>query len=89
VNQFLWGISAGLSLAVTLFFLKYWQDTRERLFFAFSSAFLVLAAHWVVLAASDPADPARHYVFLMRLLAFVFISAGILDKNRRAARRER
>ena len=89
MNQFLWGVSAGLSLAVALFFLKYWRDTRERLFLAFSAAFVTLACHWVALAAADPANVARHHVFLMRLLAFGLIIAGILDKNRRIARRER
>lgn len=82
MNQLLSGVTAGLALVVGLFFLKYWSATRERLFASFAAAFLVLSVHWSALGLGDPQSETRHYVFLLRLLAFVLIILGIADKNR-------
>jgi hypothetical protein len=81
------GISAALSLVVSLFFLKYWQHTRERLFAAFAAAFAVLSVHWVTLGLADPHSDTQYYSLLLRLLAFVLMILGILDKNRQARQR--
>jgi hypothetical protein len=82
MSQLLSGVSAGLALVIGLFFLKYWRATRERLFAAFSAAFVALSVHWTALGLGDPLSETRHYVFLLRLLAFVLIILGIVDKNR-------
>lgn len=68
--------------AVAVFFLRFARDTRDRLFFCFGGAFLVLAAHWVLLGVIDPASEFRPFLYVMRLAAFLLILLGITLKNR-------
>jgi hypothetical protein len=65
-----------------LYFLRFWRDTRDRLFGIFAAAFWLLAAQRAALALT--ADPTGEQVVLysVRLLAFVLILAAIIDKNR-------
>ncbi|HEX8321436.1 DUF5985 family protein [Longimicrobium sp.] len=65
-----------------LYFLRFWRDTRDRLFGIFAAAFWLLAAQRAALALA--ADPNGEQVLLysVRLLAFVLILAAIIDKNR-------
>jgi hypothetical protein len=67
-----------------LFFLHYFRQSRDRIFVFFVVAFWALALHWIGLAIADPPAETRHYLFLLRLLAFVALIIGILDKNRRS-----
>jgi hypothetical protein len=82
VKLFCWGILAVASLVASLFFLRYWRATHERLFAFFSTAFLLLAVNWLMLAAIAPAFEARHLIYLIRLAAFIVMIVGIFDKNR-------
>lgn len=84
MRQFLWGMLTMASLVAGLFFLRYWWATRDRLFAFFASAFAVMSISWGALAAVSPSFEARHDIYLIRLLAFVIIIIGIVDKNRRA-----
>jgi hypothetical protein len=83
---FIWGCLATASVTVTLFFLRFWQLSRERLFLFFALAFLALGTNWVGLALINPPVESRHYLYLLRLTAFLLIIVGIVDKNRRRAR---
>ena len=65
-----------------LFFLRFWMQTRDRLFLFFTAAFWVLALSWVALALTDETYEARPFLYLLRLVAFVLIIVGIVDKNR-------
>lgn len=65
-----------------LFFLRFWRDTRDRLFLAFCVAFGLLAAQRVALAAVADTHEAAVPLYGLRLLAFLLILAAILDKNR-------
>jgi hypothetical protein len=82
VKQFCWGMLTMASVVASLFFLRYWKASRERLFAFFAVAFAMLAVNWLVLTAVDPAFEARHLIYLIRLAAFVVIIVGIVDKNR-------
>jgi hypothetical protein len=68
---------AGLS------FLKLWRVSGDRLFLFLCGAFWALGLNWMALALARPADESRHFVYLLRLVAFLAILVGILDKNRR------
>jgi hypothetical protein len=70
-----------------LFFLRYWRLGRDRLFLFFSLAFCAMTLNWIGLSTVEPARELIHYVYFLRLLAFVLIIIGIIDKNRRAANR--
>ncbi|HKZ74858.1 MAG TPA: DUF5985 family protein [Steroidobacteraceae bacterium] len=85
LNLFLWGALATAGLVVSLFFFRFWRVTSERLFLFFALGFLTLAANWVGLALIHPPVESRHYLYTLRLLAFVLIIVGIVDKNRRSA----
>lgn len=71
---------------IALFFLRFWRDTRDRLFGMFAAAFLLLAVHRVLLplilrdAGLEPA------AYALRLLAFLIIIAAVVDKNRDTGR---
>lgn len=64
------------------FFVRFYRQTRDRLFLLFATAFWVLGLNWVVLAFYRVAQETRHYTFLIRLLAFLIILFAIIDKNR-------
>jgi len=81
LNQFLLGaIVLGCAMA-GLFFLRFWRRTRDRLFLIFGIAFWTLGVNWLVLAFTR-ADEGRTWLYGLRLVAFVLILIGIVDKNR-------
>lgn len=77
------GATAVASLAIGLFFLRFWRESRDRLFLAFAVAFWSFAANRVVLAALDRDHEARVAVYSLRALAFIVIIAAVIDRNRR------
>jgi hypothetical protein len=83
--QFIAGASTVASAVIALFFLRFWRDTRDRLFAMVSVAVAVFAANRIVLTILDETNEARQYVYLIRLAAFVLILVAIVDKNRSAA----
>lgn len=76
-------IAAGYGVA-GLFFLRFWRDTRDRLFALFAVAFLVLAVNRVAGGLLPPPD--RDQVYWVRFAAFALILAAVVDKNRSAGR---
>lgn len=85
LNLFLWGALAAASLVVSLFFFRFWRVSGERLFGFFAFAFAAFSANWIGLALIHPPVESRHYLYLLRLAAFLLIIFGIVDKNRRRA----
>lgn len=80
--EFLPGAYMMACLAIALFFALYWRRTRDRLFAVFALAFVLFAVERFVLVFV-PADlEGRHWIFLVRLIGFVLIIAGVVDKNR-------
>ena len=70
---------------IGLFFLRFYHKTRDRLFAIFAAAFWLLGVNWLTLMFIQQ-DEARTFLYLIRLLAFVMILYGIIDKNRAPAR---
>jgi hypothetical protein len=87
MNQVLSGVIIAGYAAAGLFFLRFWRDTRDRLFAIFATSFWLLCVQRILLSArpAGVTDENAAYLYLIRLLAFVLILAGILDKNRNAA----
>jgi hypothetical protein len=83
---FIWGALTMGCLTASTFFLKYWRMSRDRFFLLFAIAFLALAVNWLILAVLQPPRESVHYVYLIRLAAFVLILVAIVDKNRSPAR---
>ncbi len=88
MNLFLQGaIAAGFAVC-SLFFMRYWKQTRDRLFVWFAIAFFVLGLNRVFLAFSLDAQSAALdedvlYLYIVRLTAYCIIVAAIVDKNLR------
>ena len=76
-------------LVAGLFFLRFWRDTRDRLFLIFSLAFWLLGTQRVALALSSSPAETRTGLYLLRLFAFLLILAAIIDKNRGGERFQR
>ena len=83
---FLQTVSATAAVAAGLFFFRFWRESRDRLFAFFGAAFWVLALSWALLALINPSDETRPYVYAIRLLAFLLMIVGMVDKNRADSR---
>lgn len=75
-----------LAAVAALCLLRFWVETKDRLFALFAAAFALMAVHWGVLTAVAPAAQSRHWIYLLRLAALSMIAAAIIDKNRTTAR---
>jgi hypothetical protein len=80
--SFLHGAVAMGLVVAAIFFLRFWQQSRDRLFLRFASAFFVLSFSYTLLGVISVATEWRVYVFAVRLLAFCIILYGIFEKNR-------
>jgi uncharacterized membrane protein YcjF (UPF0283 family) len=78
------GLVMGCFVA-TVFFLRFWRKTRDRLFVIFAIAFSLLGANWLLLAFTEQ-DEINTWYYAVRLLAFVLILFAIIDKNRTGRR---
>ena len=74
-------IVAGYSIA-GLFFLKFWQRTRDELFLAFTGAFWLLALGSALSRFSGLPVEERSSLYLIRLAAYSLILLAIWRKNR-------
>ena len=81
IETFLLGVIATASFTAGLFFLKYWQRSRDILFLAFSAAFFIEAFNRVSLLFVAHPNEADFWYYLIRIFAFLIILAGILKKN--------
>ncbi len=82
MTQFLSGASAAVCLFISIFFLRYWCTSRDRLFLTFAVAFGIFGLHWAILGLADVPNESRHYYYLLRLLGFLLILGAVIDKNR-------
>jgi hypothetical protein len=83
--DFLNGANAMASAVAGLFFLRFWRQTRDRLFANFAAAFWLLGLNWFALALTSPAFEFRPFIYLIRLVAFGLILGAIVEKNRAGA----
>jgi len=79
-------VTAGYA-AATLFFLRFWRTTSDRLFLAFAAAFLLLALNQVLAAYLEAGDERTPFVYTLRVLGFLLILGAIVDKNVSRAKR--
>jgi hypothetical protein len=84
VNLVLWGALSMAAWVAGLFFLRFWRLSRDRLFAFFAIAFWLLGLNWLALALVNPGRESQHELYVVRLIAFVLIIIGIVDKNRRS-----
>ena len=83
LHSFFTGIGAMGWLVATAFFVRFWLETKDRLFLLFSVAFAALALNRVLVAVLPVGRESQWYLYLIRLAAFVVIAWAVIDKNRR------
>jgi hypothetical protein len=85
VSDFLTGIIAMGFFVAGLFFMRFWRDSRDRLFLIFALAFWTLAATRLALILSGvkthDENNASYALYILRLLAYLLIIYAIVDKN--------
>ena len=82
MNGFLLGVIVTASLTAAAFFLKFWKQTRDRLFLGFGAAFLIEGVNrlgFLFLESPNEGDPL---IYLVRLFSYVLILLAIVNKNR-------
>jgi hypothetical protein len=82
---FLSGMLAAGYLVVAGFFLRFWTQTRDRLFLYFAIAFLLLAIQRALVVPEFALVEDKTWAYALRLFAFVLILYGIVMKNRQRA----
>lgn len=81
VANVLAGAAAMASLAVALFFLKFWRRTRDSFFLLFAAAFVIDALARFALGVVQVSDTEEPIYFLPRLVTFGLIAIAIIKKN--------
>lgn len=81
--EFLSGaVMFGWSVIAGFFFLAY-RRTGDVLFGYFAGAFVMLALERALLAALAAPETDSPYAYVIRIVAFGLIIAGVVEKNRR------
>lgn len=80
--DFILGAIAMACLVAALFFWRYWRETRDALFLFFASSFVLEATNRTLLAALGDWTEGQPALYLVRLLSYVLILAGVAHKNR-------
>jgi hypothetical protein len=83
MNQFFAGAASVSLLVAALFFLRFWRRTGDRLFLFFAGAFGFMMGERIVRATMAVENEWAPYVYSIRLVAFILIIVGVVDKNRR------
>jgi hypothetical protein len=70
----------GFAIAA-LFFLKFWRQTRDRLFMTFALAFVLMALNAGLPTLLDVPKEEQSPYFLLRLAAFLLLIIAVIGKN--------
>jgi hypothetical protein len=65
-----------------LFFLRFWVQAKDGLFLILALAFSLLALEQALLVHLEIPREEETWLYLLRLLAFLFIIAAVVRKNR-------
>jgi Family of unknown function (DUF5985) len=82
LSSVLSGAVAMASFAATLFFLKFWRQTKDRFFLLFAFAFAVDSITRAVLGLMTISHEIEPFFYCTRLVTFALIIAAIIIKNR-------
>jgi Family of unknown function (DUF5985) len=79
---FLLGVVVTASLAASAFFLKFWRQTHDKLFLAFSAAFAIEGFNRLAFLFLDHPNEGNPAIYSVRLFSYLLILAAIVNKNR-------
>ena len=75
------GATAFAYLIAALFFLRFWRKTGDRLFLAFTVAFVLFALNQSLAQVLAVYNETLSFIYALRVLGFVLILIAIVDKN--------
>jgi len=81
MDIFILGAVAMACMVASLFFFKFYWQTRDILFLMFSVSFLVETVNRTALAEMRVEGEGHPSLYLIRLLSYLLILAGIISKN--------
>ena len=81
LHDFLGGALAMSYVVAAVFFLRFWRKTGDRLFLAFSLAFMLLALNGAIVTLLGAADERTGYAYVLRVVGFLLILLAIVRKN--------
>ncbi len=84
----LMGAVAMASFVAILFFLRFWQQTRDAFFLLFAAAFGIDSIARLFLAIVHISNEAEPMAYLSKLVTFGLIVIAIVQKNRPDATRK-
>ena len=76
------GMLATGYFVAALYFLRFFRDTKDRLFSFFALAFFILGAQRIASVVAMQWTENTLWIYGMRLVAFLLILYAIIDKNR-------
>ena len=80
LNFFRGGTMVAL-IGCAVFFFRFWRQTKDRLFAYFTVSFLVMAVSHALVVFLGSLGESLPHAYLVRLLAFLLIAVGIIEKN--------
>lgn len=78
---FLVGVLATMSITASVFFLRFWKETRDSFFLAFAASFLIDALSRIAVLFVTHPNEGNPAIYIARLIAYLLILAAILRKN--------
>jgi hypothetical protein len=81
MNDFLGGAVAMAAAIVSLHYLKAWKQSKDELFRLFSIAFFLFMIERIVFQVAHVSNEKLPLIYCIRLLGFLAIVIGILQKN--------
>ncbi len=82
VGELLLGGIAMACFTITLFFLRFWKTTQDRLFLFLAASFFVEGLERVAIALVPHSGEHEPLFYLIRLISFVILLYGIGEKNK-------
>lgn len=83
LNVMLLGAIAMACLVAGMFFLRFWQRSRDAFFLWFAASFFLESANRAALALSPNPSDGTPIFYGVRFVAFALILVAIWSKNRR------
>jgi uncharacterized membrane protein HdeD (DUF308 family) len=81
LEAFLLGAISMASFTASLFFLRFWRETRDFVFFAFAVFFIVEGVNRATTIFTPHPNEGTPAHYLARLVGLILILAAILNKN--------
>lgn len=80
--EFMRGATMMAEAGISLFFLKYWKETRDPLFLYFALGFCVMAISQLVVCIAKDSSEFGPIGYGIRASAFILLLLGIFEKNK-------